>query len=201
MARNRAPNHADACRICDQSSPHAQAAGRRRTHRAWWFRTDVGSPACLRWCAARFIRPQACIRLRLRLIRVTEIPPCRMRPGPCLHRGRGLCAMNVASSLLSTKAGSANIRQLQGPILVLGASGFIGANLLRMLLEQREDVYGTATRLPAWRLEGLPQNHVLVTDLLIDSNLDALLETIKPRTIFDCIAYGAYSFETDRELI
>ena len=24
---------------------------------------------------------------------------------------------------------------------------------------------------------------------------------MKPRTIFDCIAYGAYSFETDRELI
>ncbi len=96
---------------------------------------------------------------------------------------------------------SANIRQLQGPILVLGASGFIGANLLRMLLEHREDVYGTATRLPAWRLESLPRNHVLVTDLLIDSNLDALLEGVKPRTIFDCIAYGAYSFETDRELI
>ncbi len=94
-----------------------------------------------------------------------------------------------------------NIRQLQGPILVLGASGFIGANLLRMLLAQREDVYGTATRLPAWRLEDLPKKHVLVTDLLIDSNLDAMLEGIKPRTIFDCIAYGAYSFETDRELI
>jgi dolichol-phosphate mannosyltransferase len=109
--------------------------------------------------------------------------------------------MSAASSLLSTEAGSANIRQLQGPILVLGASGFIGANLLRMLLEQREDVYGTATRLPAWRLEGLSREHVLITDLLIDSNLDALLETIKPRTIFDCIAYGAYSFETDRELI
>ena len=93
------------------------------------------------------------------------------------------------------------VRELHGPILVLGASGFIGANLLRMLLEQREDVYGTATRLPAWRLEGLPRDHVLVTDLLIDSNLDALLENVKPRTIFDCIAYGAYSFETDRELI
>jgi dolichol-phosphate mannosyltransferase len=47
----------------------------------------------------------------------------------------------------------------------------------------------------------LPRNHVLVTDLLIDSNLDALLQDVKPRTIFDCIAYGAYSFETDRELI
>ena len=101
----------------------------------------------------------------------------------------------------SNEAGSTSIRQLQGPILVLGASGFIGANLLRMLLEHREDVYGTATRLPAWRLEGLPRNHVLVTDLLIDSNLDALLQEVKPRTIFDCIAYGAYSFETDRELI
>src|SRR5882757_492093 len=98
-------------------------------------------------------------------------------------------------------AGSASIRQLQGPILVLGASGFVGANLLRMLLEHREDVYGTATRMPAWRLEGLPRNHVLVTDLLIDSNLDALLQEVKPRSIFDCIAYGAYSFETDRELI
>ena len=103
--------------------------------------------------------------------------------------------------LKANEASSTSIRQLQGPILVLGASGFIGANLLRMLLEHREDVYGTATRLPAWRLEGLPRDHVLVTDLLIDSNLDALLEDVKPRTIFDCIAYGAYSFETDRELI
>ncbi len=103
--------------------------------------------------------------------------------------------------LRSNEISFANIRQLQGPILVLGASGFIGANLFRMLLQQREDVYGTATRLPAWRLEGLPRKHVLVTDLLIDSNLDAMLEGVKPRTIFDCIAYGAYSFETDRELI
>jgi nucleoside-diphosphate-sugar epimerase/glycosyltransferase involved in cell wall biosynthesis len=101
----------------------------------------------------------------------------------------------------SNEAGYANIRQLQGPILVLGASGFIGANLLHRLLEHREDVYGTATQLPAWRLEGFPRKHVLVTDLLIDSNLDALLDAVKPRSIFDCIAYGAYSFETDRELI
>ncbi len=46
------------------------------------------------------------------------------------------------------------IRRLQGPILVLGASGFLGANLFRTLLEFRPDVHGTARRLPAWRLEG-----------------------------------------------
>src|SRR5271166_4112943 len=81
--------------------------------------------------------------------------------------------------------------RLQGPILVLGASGFVGANLLRSLIAVRRDVYGTTTRKPAWRLE----------DLLIDSNLDALLDQLRARTILDCVAYGAYSFETDSQLI
>ncbi|HEY2857484.1 MAG TPA: NAD-dependent epimerase/dehydratase family protein [Terracidiphilus sp.] len=93
------------------------------------------------------------------------------------------------------------IERLQGPILVLGASGFVGANVLRSLSRYRDDAYGTASRLPAWRLEGLPAQHVKVTDLLIDSNLDQLLGTVQPRTIIDCVAYGAYSFETDSQLI
>ena len=48
---------------------------------------------------------------------------------------------------------SRNISRLHGPILVLGASGFVGANLFRALSAFRDDVYGTASRLPAWRLE------------------------------------------------
>ena len=93
------------------------------------------------------------------------------------------------------------VRHLQGPILVLGASGFIGANLMQFLSPQRNDVYGTASRLPAWRLEGQPRDKIVVADLLVDSNLDAMLDAIKPRTVFDCVAYGAYSFETDAPLI
>src|SRR3954451_21959283 len=93
------------------------------------------------------------------------------------------------------------IRRLQGPILILGASGFVGANLMRSAILVRRDVYGTTTRKPAWRLEDLPDDHVRMVDLLIDSNLDALLEELRPRTIFDCVAYGAYSFETDSQLI
>ena len=91
--------------------------------------------------------------------------------------------------------------RLQGPILVLGASGFIGANLMRSLMTVRGDVFGTTTRKPAWRLADLPDDHVRMVDLLIESNLESLLATVRPRTIFHCVAYGAYSFETDSQLI
>jgi nucleoside-diphosphate-sugar epimerase/glycosyltransferase involved in cell wall biosynthesis len=93
------------------------------------------------------------------------------------------------------------IARLQGPILVLGASGFVGANILRTIAEVRSDVVGTTTRFPAWRLEDLAETHVRAVDLLVESNLDQLLDDVNPRTIFDCVAYGAYSFETDSALI
>ncbi len=95
----------------------------------------------------------------------------------------------------------AEIERLDGPILVLGASGFVGANLLQTLLSVRQDVHGTASRKPAWRLEAIPDQNVHVVDLLIESNVDAMLSRVKPRTVFNCVAFGAYSFETDSRLV
>lgn len=95
----------------------------------------------------------------------------------------------------------AKIRKLQGPILVLGASGFVGANVLRRILQVRLDVVGTASRTPAWRLEGIDSRHVRALDLLVDQNIDALLDDVKPRVVLDCVAYGAYSFEVDAQRI
>lgn len=93
------------------------------------------------------------------------------------------------------------IRRLQGPILILGGSGFVGASLFRLLASVRTDVFATATRLPAWRLEGVPAAQVKVVDLLVDANLDRLLDDVRPRTVFDCVAYGGYSFQEDAGLI
>lgn len=93
------------------------------------------------------------------------------------------------------------ISALRGPILILGASGFIGANLLRHILEIRKDVVGTAFGMPAWRLEDVPQENTYYLDLLVAQNLETLLDQVAPSTVFDCVAYGAYSFEQDSHRI
>ena len=90
---------------------------------------------------------------------------------------------------------------LQGPVVVLGASGFVGANLLRTILRHRPDAVGTASSASAWRLEGLPEASVFTGDLLVEENVVALFDAARPRTVFNCLAYGAYSFQTDPLLI
>jgi polyisoprenyl-phosphate glycosyltransferase len=93
------------------------------------------------------------------------------------------------------------IRALRGPILVLGAGGFVGANLLRRLLGSREDVFGVVRSLPAWRLDGIDRRHILETDLIDLAATRNMVTSLHPGTIFNFVAYGAYSFETDHDLI
>ena len=87
------------------------------------------------------------------------------------------------------------IRELRGPILVLGAAGFIGANLFHQILAIRSDVYAVVRRKNAWRLDGVIQDKIIECDLTDINATQHLVSTIKPKTVFDCVAYGAYSFE------
>lgn len=84
---------------------------------------------------------------------------------------------------------------------MLGGGGFIGANLTHRLLRTRSDVTAVVRRLPAWRLTGLDRRHLLEVDLTSAAELRQMIEAVRPRTIFDCMAYGAYPFETDAGLI
>ncbi len=93
------------------------------------------------------------------------------------------------------------VHALRGPILVLGAGGFVGANLLRILLKHRGDVYGVVRNLPEWRLDGIESGHILELDLTDPNATRRMVGEIGPATLFDCVAYGAYSFETDFSLI
>ena len=94
------------------------------------------------------------------------------------------------------------IKALKGPIVVLGAGGFVGANLLLMLRSQRDDVYAVVRRLPNWRLSGeVPPSYLLEYDITDVNATRNLLQSLQPQTVFNCTAYGAYSFESDPDLI
>lgn len=88
------------------------------------------------------------------------------------------------------------IARLQGPIVVFGASGFIGANLFEQLFRVRTDVYAlTHDATKAWRLKLLdvPAENIVHCDILSNTSVQDVFGKIKPKTIFNLAAYGAYS--------
>ena len=94
-----------------------------------------------------------------------------------------------------------NTMALRGPILVLGGGGFVGANLFFQIQSVRNDVYMVVRRRGTWRLSGVPENRILEVDLTDVSALKNMIESIGPQTVFNCSAFGAYSFEEDPKLI
>jgi dolichol-phosphate mannosyltransferase len=84
---------------------------------------------------------------------------------------------------------------MQGPILVLGASGFIGQHLFKELSRRFEDVYGTST------IHMGLKNLVQISDLCDKGKVETLIYNIKPKTIFNLVAYGNYEHDTDTERI
>jgi polyisoprenyl-phosphate glycosyltransferase len=95
----------------------------------------------------------------------------------------------------------AEIRALRGPILVTGASGFVGANLFSLLAAERPDVYAVVLSEKSWRLAQVPDEQVIACDLNDSAAIRNLVDKVAPQTVFDCVAYGAYPFESDPALI
>jgi dolichol-phosphate mannosyltransferase len=98
----------------------------------------------------------------------------------------------------------AHARSLPGPILVLGAGGFVGYNLFRTLSALRPDAYAVVHRLNAgWRLgrEGIDPAKILICDLNLELSVNHLVDSCRPRTVFNLAAYGAYSHQQNADLI
>src|ERR1700712_1008732 len=93
------------------------------------------------------------------------------------------------------------IRALEGPILVTGASGFIGANLYKEIAAVRRDVFAVVRQEKGWRLADVHDDKVIAVDLNDANSTKNLVDSVQPRTVFNCVAYGAYSFEEDSDLI
>lgn len=88
------------------------------------------------------------------------------------------------------------LKSLQGPIIIFGAGGFIGINMLKTFLKFRKDVYGvTQDYLNNWRFiaNEVPLDNLRSCDINQPKQLSYLIDEIKPQTIFNLAAYGAYS--------
>ena len=97
-----------------------------------------------------------------------------------------------------------NIRTLKGPIMIFGAGGFIGINLLQTILKTRDDVFGVSSAPEkSWRLQKaqIPKKNIVVGNLLDKETIRKIIKKTKPQTIFNLAAYGSYSKQKDSEKI
>ena len=92
------------------------------------------------------------------------------------------------------------VNEIDGPILIIGASGFIGSNLLRYIQNYRNDVFGTSFSGSGWRLDDISSNSIIHLNKYDKSNFLDVINKINPKTIYDCSSFGAYSFEERRRI-
>ena len=88
--------------------------------------------------------------------------------------------------------------------LVTGATGFVGANLVRRLLWAGHEIHLLVRRQHnSWRISDIPREHIRLheLDMLDPDALHIAIARIKPEWVFHLAAYGAYSSQRDVDRI
>jgi len=80
------------------------------------------------------------------------------------------------------------LEKLNGPVLVLGADTFVGAAIMRHLLDNQGDVTATCRDEVDWRLRGIPAEKLWTVDDADPLAFNDLLRKANPKTILDCLA-------------
>lgn len=96
------------------------------------------------------------------------------------------------------------IKKLKGPIIIFGAGGFVGFNLLWELLAYRKDVFGIFSEPKKnWRIQkkAPPPSNVVKCNIVEKRSLQEFISAYKPKTIFNLAAYGAYSTQKNIDMI
>lgn len=97
-----------------------------------------------------------------------------------------------------TEADREDARKLQGPIWVVGASGFIGSKLFFSLARLRPDVFAVIPRLEtSWRLLSCPYPNRIMLDITSARDVQDAVKKYCPRTVFNLAAYGAYERQSN----
>ena len=96
-----------------------------------------------------------------------------------------------------------NLKKIKKPILITGASGFIGSNLLRFFYKKNINVYGIVRKnSDDWRIRDfVDKKKIFYVNLENKSKLNKIISKIKPKTIYHLATYGGSSLQSEEKKI